>query len=57
MILIKGQFSEAKVFVDKLESTARSQIETLCDQPFTAGSRIRIMPDVRAEPGARSAQR
>ena len=51
MILIKGQFSEAKVFVDKLESTARSQIETLCDQPFTAGSRIRIMPDVHAGAG------
>ncbi|HZK29083.1 MAG TPA: RtcB family protein [Clostridia bacterium] len=51
MILIKGQFSEAKVFVDELESTAREQIQTLCEQPFAAGSRIRVMPDVHAGAG------
>lgn len=51
MILIKGIYNEAKVFTRELEKTARKQIETLCDQEFTRGSTIRIMPDVHAGAG------
>ena len=51
MIEIKGTYNTARVFCDELESGARGQIQTLCDQSFAAGSRIRIMPDVHAGVG------
>ncbi len=51
MIIIKGQYSEAKVFTSELENKAREQIQTLTDQPFTKGTHIRIMPDVHAGAG------
>lgn len=51
MIIIKGLHTEAKVFTSNLEATAREQIKTLCDQPFSKGSKIRIMPDVHAGAG------
>ncbi len=51
MILIKGMYNEAKVFTSDLEKTAEKQIQALCDQPFTTGSRIRVMPDVHAGAG------
>lgn len=52
MIIIKGLYNEAKVFTRELEETARRQIQTLVDQPFTKGSRIRVMPDVHAGAGS-----
>ena len=52
MIIIRGKYNEAKVFTNDLEETAREQIQTLCDQPFVAGSKIRIMPDVHAGAGS-----
>ncbi|MFA5586927.1 MAG: RtcB family protein [Saccharofermentanales bacterium] len=52
LILIKGKYNEAKVFARELEASAREQIQTLCDQPFTEGSRIRVMPDVHAGAGS-----
>ncbi|NLC89059.1 MAG: RtcB family protein [Clostridiaceae bacterium] len=52
MIIISGKYNAAKVFANYLEPTAREQIQTLCDQPFVAGSRIRIMPDVHAGAGS-----
>ena len=51
MIEIKGTYNTALVFSDQLEPGARGQIQTLCDQPFAAGSKIRIMPDVHAGVG------
>ena len=51
MIEIKGTYNTARVFCDELEPGARGQIQTLCDQPFAAGGRIRIMPDVHAGVG------
>lgn len=51
MIRIRGKYNEAVVFTDTLEPIAEKQIETLCDQPFTEGSSIRIMPDVHAGAG------
>ena len=51
MIEIKGKYNIAKVFVDKLESSAEGQIEILCNQGYSKGSQIRIMPDVHAGKG------
>lgn len=48
---VKGKFNTAKVFTDKLEESGRVQIERLCDQPYAADSRIRMMPDVHAGAG------
>jgi hypothetical protein len=51
MIEATGKYTTAKVFTDNLEASARGQIQALCDQAFTAGSKIRIMPDVHAGKG------
>lgn len=51
MIEIKGVYTDAKVYTGELEVSAEGQIKALCDQPFAAGSKIRIMPDVHAGKG------
>lgn len=51
MIEINGKYSSAKVFTDIIEQSAVSQITELCNQEFTAGERIRIMPDVHTGVG------
>ena len=48
---IRGKYNEALVFTDFLEEMAEKQIQELCDQEFTCGSRIRIMPDTHAGAG------
>ena len=50
-IIIKGIFNSAKVYAGSLEHSAESQIQAMLDQPFCAGSQIRIMPDVHAGKG------
>lgn len=52
MIEIKGKYNEAKIFTDHVEETAMGQIIELCNQEFTKGSKIRIMPDVHAGAGS-----
>jgi len=51
MKTITGLYSAALVYTDILEDAAAEQIKALCDQPFTKGCRIRIMPDVHAGSG------
>ena len=51
MIEIKGTYGKAKVFTNILEKSAEGQIKALCEQPFVADSKIRIMPDVHAGKG------
>ncbi|GMO31633.1 MAG: RNA-splicing ligase RtcB [Termitinemataceae bacterium] len=51
MIQITGKHNTAKVFTDKLDEFSSEQIKTLCDQSFTEGSTIRLMPDVHAGSG------
>lgn len=46
MLEIKGSVSTAKCFAETIEDEAIDQIRRLCDQEFTKGSSIRIMPDV-----------
>ena len=51
MIQIKGKYHEAKIFTDIVDSTSIAQVQELCNQEFTAGSRIRLMPDIHAGAG------
>lgn len=51
MKIVKGKNSFAKVYTDEVEKTALEQVELLCDQPWTKGLKIRIMPDVHAGAG------
>lgn len=48
---IIGTYSTAKVFTDKMDELSIKQIETLCNQEFTSGAKIRLMPDVHAGAG------
>lgn len=49
--IVNGAYNHAKVFTDVVEESALRQIKTLCDQPFTQGAQIRVMPDVHAGMG------
>ena len=51
MLEICGKHNTARVFADILDEYSQSQIETLCNQSFVAGSTIRLMPDVHAGAG------
>lgn len=51
MIEVRGKFNSAKIFTDNVEETAMSQIIELCNQEFTKGSQIRVMPDTHAGAG------
>lgn len=51
MTEVTGRYNTAKIYSDTLEASAEGQIRTMCDQPFTVGSKIRIMPDVHAGKG------
>lgn len=51
MLEIKGKQNTALCFAKIIEEEAIDQIRTMCDQEFTEGSRIRIMPDVHAGKG------
>ena len=46
-----GQYNTAKVFTDVVDEKSLQQIKTLCDQEFTSGAKIRLMPDVHAGAG------
>ena len=51
MIEIKGKLNTAICYASVVEEEAIEQIRRMCDCEFTAGSRIRIMPDVHAGKG------
>ena len=51
MLEIKGKVNSALCFAKVIEEEAVEQIRRMCDYEFTAGSRIRIMPDVHAGKG------
>jgi tRNA-splicing ligase RtcB len=51
MIEIQGKYNTAKIFVDKIDDKVKEQIQDLCNQDFTAFSKIRIMPDVHKGAG------
>lgn len=51
MIEVKGKYNEARIFTDVVDSASIAQVQELCNQEFTAGSRIRLMPDIHAGKG------
>ena len=48
---VTGKYNTAKVYTDVVDEKSLQQIKTLCDQEFTSGARIRLMPDVHAGAG------
>ncbi len=51
MLEVNGKYNTAKVFTDVVDEKSLQQIQVLCDQEFTEGSKIRLMPDVHAGAG------
>lgn len=51
MLEIRGKINTAICYASVIEEEAIEQIRRMCDYEFTAGSRIRIMPDVHAGKG------
>ena len=51
MIILSGKYNSAEVFADTLDNASTAQIIELCNQKFTEGLQIRIMPDVHAGAG------
>jgi len=51
MFEIKGKYATAICYASVVENEAITQIRRMCDHEFTAGSRIRIMPDVHSGAG------
>lgn len=51
MLEIKGKVNTAISYAKVIEDEAVEQIRRMCDYEFTAGSQIRIMPDVHAGKG------
>ena len=48
---IKGKYAIAISYAKETEPVAEEQIRIMCDQEFTEGCRVRIMPDVHAGKG------
>jgi len=51
MIELKGKYGQALVFTDVVDAESVSQVINLLNQPYTQGSRIRMMPDIHAGAG------
>ena len=51
MLEIKGKVNTAICYATVIEEEAIEQIRRMCDYEFTAGSKVRIMPDVHAGKG------
>jgi RNA-splicing ligase RtcB len=51
MIEVTGKYNTAKIFTDTVDQESIAQVIQLCNQPFCAGSRIRMMPDIHAGTG------
>ena len=51
MLEIKGKVNTAICYATVIEEQAIEQIRRMCDYEFTAGSKVRIMPDVHAGKG------
>ena len=51
MLEIKGKYNTAKIFTDVVDQASIAQVLQLCNQEFTEGSKIRLMPDIHAGSG------
>lgn len=52
MVELQGKHNKAKVFTDNIDEVTIGQVIELCNQPFTDGAKIRIMPDTHAGKGS-----
>jgi RNA-splicing ligase RtcB len=51
MFTIEGKCATAECFATHIDENAVEQVRTMCDQPFTEGANVRIMPDAHAGKG------
>ncbi len=51
MFELNGKYATAKVFTDVVDNESISQVINLLNQPYTEGSKIRMMPDIHAGAG------
>lgn len=51
MFELEGKYGTAKVFTDDVDQKAIAQVIDLLNQPYAAGSKIRMMPDIHAGAG------
>ena len=51
MIVIKGKYNDAVVYQTEIDETTQTQLQTLVDQPFVAGEKIRVQADTHAGAG------
>lgn len=51
MFELDGKYGTAKVFTDDVDQKAIAQVIDLLNQPYAAGSKIRMMPDIHAGAG------
>lgn len=52
MKIIKGAYSDAKVFTDNIDEVTVSQIAGFLNEELTKEANVRIMPDCHAGKGA-----
>lgn len=51
MFEVVGRYNTAKIFTDSADRESISQVVELCNQPYTIGNQIRMMPDIHAGAG------
>ena len=51
MNYIYGKYTNAIIYTDVVNQEDLDQVQMICDQAFTAGSQIRLMPDIHAGTG------
>lgn len=51
MKYIYGKYTNAIIYTDVVNQEALDQVQMICDQEFTEGSQIRLMPDIHAGTG------
>lgn len=51
MIVVNGEYGEAKIFTDDVDDESIKQIKTLVDNQIVEGQTVRMMPDVHAGNG------
>ena len=51
MLELRGKYANAMVFTDVVDQDSISQVISLLNQPYMAGSRVRMMPDIHAGTG------
>lgn len=48
MLEYRGKYNTAKVLADNIDQSAAAQLISICNQEYTQGQKIRVMPDVHA---------